>query len=95
MKKILYLFAFLLLQSCIVNIKQDYNGYSRNLVFEKDKKWLINNIYSDLNSYERDEMNQKIFQKFNELSKGNSYSLEKARSENLIAGKISFSPEIE
>lgn len=95
MKKIFYLFAFLLLQSCIVNIKQDYNGYSRNLVFEKDKKWLINNIYSDLNSYERDEMNQKIFQKFNELSKGNSYSLEKARSENLIAGKISFSPEIE
>lgn len=95
MKKIIALLTILLLQSCIVNIKQDYNGYSRNLVFEQNKKWLINNIYTDLNSYDRDELNKKIFEKFNELSKGNAYTLEKARSENLIAGKISFSPEIE
>ena len=54
MKKIIALLTILLLQSCIVNIKQDYNGYSRNLVFEQNKKWLINNIYTDLNSYDRD-----------------------------------------
>ena len=82
MKKIIALLTILLLQSCIVNIKQDYNGYSRNLVFEQNKKWLINNIYTDLNSYDRDELNKKIFEKFNELSKGNAYTLEKARSEN-------------
>lgn len=95
MKNLLALLVMLLLQSCIVNIKQDYNGYSRNLVFEQNKKWLINNIYTDLNSYDRDELTQKIFEKFNKLSKGNAYSLEKARSENLISGKISFSPDIE
>ena len=55
MKKIIALLTILFLQSCIVNIKQDYNGYSRNLVFEQNKKWLINNIYTDLNSYDRDE----------------------------------------
>ena len=38
MKKIIALLTILLLQSCIVNIKQDYNGYSRNLVFEQNKK---------------------------------------------------------
>ena len=37
MKKIIALLTILLLQSCIVNIKQDYNGYSRNLVFEQIK----------------------------------------------------------
>lgn len=37
MKKIIALLTILLLQSCIVNIKQDYNGYSRNLVFEQNK----------------------------------------------------------
>ena len=62
MKKIIALLTILLLQSCIVNIKQDYNGYSRNLVFEQNKKWLINNIYTDLNSYDRDELNKKIFE---------------------------------
>ena len=60
MKKIIALLTILLLQSCIVNIKQDYNGYSRNLVFEQNKKWLINNIYTDLNSYDRDELNKKF-----------------------------------
>lgn len=92
---LLILISALAMQSCFVNAKRDYNGYSKNLVFSKNEKWLINNIYTDLNSHDKEKLNHEILDRFNELSNGNAYNLEKAKSENLITNKIPFSPEIE
>jgi hypothetical protein len=92
---LLILLSCIALQSCFVNAKRDYNGYSKTLVFTKQDKWLINNIYTDLNSYDRDKLNKEVFSLFNELSSGNVYNLEKAKSQNLITGRIPFSPETE
>ena len=92
---LLILLSCMALQSCFVNAKRDYNGYSKTLVFTKQDKWLINNIYTDLNSYDRDELNKEVFSLFNELSSGNIYNLEKAKSQNIITGRIPFSPETE
>jgi len=75
--------------------KKRLQWYSKTLVFTKQDKWLINNIYTDLNSYDRDELNKEVFSLFNELSSGNIYNLEKAKSQNLITGRIPFSPETE
>lgn len=92
---LLILISALAMQSCFVNAKRDYNGYSKNLVFNKNDKWLINNIYTDLSSLDKERLNKETLETFNELSAGNAYNLEKAKSESLISGKISFSPEIE
>ncbi len=92
---LLILISALAMQSCFVNAKRDYNGYSKNLVFNKNDKWLINNIYTDLSSMDKERLNKETLETFNELSARNAYNLEKAKSESLISGKISFSPEIE
>lgn len=92
---LLILLTATLMQSCFVNAKKDYNGYSKNLVFNKNDRWLLNNIYTDLNSYDKEKLNNEILDLFNGLSNGNAFNLEKAKSENLITNRIPFSPEIE
>lgn len=81
---LLILLSCIALQSCFVNAKRDYNGYSKTLVFTKQDKWLINNIYTDLNSYDRDELNKEVFSLFNELSSGNIYNLERTTVHKII-----------
>ena len=39
------------LQSCHVSVKREYQGLSGALVFTQNKKWLVNNLYSDLDSF--------------------------------------------
>lgn len=87
------LFIFLLIflmQSCIVPVKRDYEGYSRALVFTQNKKWLINDIFTDLNSTQREKLNQKILARFNSWSGGNAYSVNAAKSENLLPSNIPY-----
>ena len=96
MKNILVVSFVFLLQSCtILNIKQDNAGTSRSLVFTENKKWLINNLYSDLYSTDREKMNQKIFETFSTLSKGNAFTLESARKDNLLRSTFPFVPSEE
>lgn len=85
----------LFFQSCYVPVKRDYQGLSGALVFTQNKKFLINNLYSDLDSSEREKLNKKILQTFEALSKGNAVSVDKAKSENLLPSKISFIPDLE
>ncbi len=96
MKKIsFYLILIFVLQSCHVPVNRDYKGLSGALVFTQNKKWLINNIYSDLNSVEREKMNVQILNSFNSLSKGNATSIDEAVSKNLLPAKISLNPDLE
>lgn len=83
------------LQSCHVPVKRDYQGLSGALVFTQNKKFLINNLYSDLDSVEKERLNKKILEKFEVLSRGNAFSVEQANSENLLPSKISFNPDSE
>lgn len=92
---LLILLTAALMQSCFVNAKRDYNGYSKSLVFNKTEKWLINNIYTDLNSNDREALGDETLSVFKKLSNENAYTLSKAKSENLINNKIPFSPESE
>lgn len=93
--KYLLILAIVILQSCHVPVKRDYQGLSGALVFTQNKKWLINNLYSDLDSDQKEHLNKKIVEKFQELSKGNAFSLKQANSENLIPAKISFNPDLD
>lgn len=83
------------MQSCHVPVKRDYGGLSGALVFTQNKKWLINNLYSDLDSIEKEKLNKKILEKFETWSKGNAFSVDQANSENLLPSKISFNPDLE
>lgn len=93
--KILFLLLIVALQSCHVPVKRDYEGFSGSLVFNQNKKWLINNLYSDLNSTDKERLNLLILEKFNSLSKGNAVSVDEANSGNLLPTKISFNPNLE
>lgn len=83
------------LQSCHVSVKREYQGLSGALVFTQNKKWLVNNLYSDLDSFEKERLNKKILEQFQVLSKGNATSVDQANSENLLPLKISFNPDLE
>jgi hypothetical protein len=98
MKKYCVLFFIsivLLLQSCYYPIKKDYNGYSKSLVFSGNEKWLINTIYTDVDSHHRDMMNREVVKFFNEMSNGNAHDLSTAKSQNIIQNRIPFEPESE
>ena len=83
------------LQSCHVSVKREYQGLSGALVFTQNKKWLVNNLYSHLDSFEKERLNKKILEQFQVLSKGNATSVDQATSENLLPSKISFNPDLE
>lgn len=83
------------MQSCIVNIKQDYNGYSKTLVFSQNKNYLINEIYTDLSATQDEVLNNKILEKFQKLSKGNATSITEAKTESLFPRNLSFAPDTE
>lgn len=96
MKKYIFFFILLItLQSCYYPVKKDYGVYSKSLVFSKDKKWLINNIRTGVESYHREMMNKEVMQLFQSLSNGNAYDLKAAKSENIIQNSIPFEPEAE
>ena len=93
--KFLFLLVMVFLQSCHVSVKREYQGLSGALVFTQNKKWLVNNLYSDLDSFEKERLNKKILEQFQVLSKGNATSVDQATSENLLPSKISFNPDLE
>lgn len=93
--KFLFLLVMVFLQSCHVPVKRDYQGLSGALVFTQNKKWLVNNLYSDLDSFDKERLNKKILEQFQVLSKGNATSVDQATSENLLPSKISFNPDLE
>lgn len=94
-KNILLLFALITLQSCYYPVRKDYGIYSKSLVFSQDKKWLINNINTDVNSQHRELMNKEVLQLFNEMSGGKATDLKTAKSENLIQNHIPNDPQTE
>lgn len=94
-KNILLLFVLITLQSCYYPVRKDYGIYSKSLVFSKDKKWLINNINTDVNSQHRELMNKEVLQLFNEMSAGKATDLKTAKSENLIQNHIPSDPQTE
>lgn len=94
-KNILLIFTLITLQSCYYPVRKDYSIYSKSLVFSKDKKWLINNINTDVNSNHRELMNKEILQLFNEMSAGKATDLKTAKSENLIQNHIPNDPQTE
>ena len=93
--KFLFLLVMVFLQSCHVSVKREYQGLSGALVFTQNKKWLVNNLYSHLDSFEKERLNKKILEQFQVLSKGNATSVDQATSENLLPSKISFNPDLE
>lgn len=93
---ILLFFAIFTLQSCAYYpVKKDYGIYSKSLVFSKDQKWLINRIYTDVDSHHREMMEQDVLKFFNTMSDSKAYTLNMAKSENIILNRIPFEPEIE
>lgn len=94
-KYIFFLFLIITLQSCYYPVKKDYGIYSKSLVFSKDKKWLINNIKTDVDSHHREMMSKEAFQLFQDLSNGKAFDLKTAKAENIIQNSISFDPETE
>ncbi|KQT25951.1 hypothetical protein ASG22_04460 [Chryseobacterium sp. Leaf405] len=96
MKKYIYLFIIVfILQSCYYPVRKDYGIYSKSLVFSKDKKWLINNINTDVDSHHREMMSKQTLQLFQDLSNGKASDLKTAKSENLIQNNIPFEPQVE
>ncbi|WP_250252905.1 hypothetical protein [Chryseobacterium sp. Marseille-Q3244] len=95
-KKILFLVLLITLQSCyIIHVKKDYGIYSKSLVFSKDKKWLINNIKTGVDSHHREMMSKEAMQLFQDLSNGNAFDLKMAKAEHIIQNSIPFEPEVE
>lgn len=94
-KNILLLFVIIALQSCYYPVRKDYGIYSKSLVFSSNKKWLINNINTTVDSHHREMMNDEALQLFQELSKGKAYDLKTAKSENIIKSNIPFNTEAE
>ena len=92
MKK--YAFFFFLsitLQSCVYYpIKKDYGIYSKSLVFSKDKKWLINNIKTGVDSHHREMMSKEAMQLFQDLSSGNAFDLKMAKAEHIMQNSMTF-----
>lgn len=96
MKKYIFLFIIVfILQSCYYPVRKDYGIYSKSLVFSKDKKWLINNIRTDVDSHHREMMGRETLRLFQDLSNGNASDLATAKSENIIKNNIPFNPEAE
>ncbi|ASW74528.1 hypothetical protein IQ37_02000 [Chryseobacterium piperi] len=96
MKKYLALLLILFaLQSCYYPVKKDYGIYSKSLVFSKDQKWLINTIRTGVDSHHREMMDKETLKLFNELSNGQAYTLQMAKSQNIIQDNIPFQPENE
>lgn len=96
MKKYIFFFFLLIaLQSCYYPVRKDYGVYSKSLVFSKNKKWLINNIRTGVESHHREMMSKEVMQLFQSLSNGNAYDLKTAKAENLIQNSIPFEPEME
>lgn len=96
MKKYIFLLIVLItLQSCYYPVRKDYGIYSKSLVFSKDKKWLINNINTDVDSHHREMMNKETLQLFQDLSNGKTSDLKTAKSKNIINNTIPFDPETE
>lgn len=96
MKKIFLLIIVVsFLQSCFVKVQRDYDVYGKTLLFNQNKKWLVNKVYTDLSASQDKKMDQKVLKTFNELSKGNAISVDSAKSQNLMASKISFAPDPE
>lgn len=95
--KTIFFFIILVstLQSCFVNVIRDYDGLSKTLVFNQNKKWLINNVYTDLDATQDEQLNNKILETFNKLSSGNALSIDEARKNNLLPSTISFAPDLE
>lgn len=85
----------MLLQSCFAHITQDYGGLSRALVFNDGKKYLINDIYTDLGSTQRERLNKKVLETFQKLSGGNAVSYSVAKSAHLVPGRIAIKPDAE
>ena len=94
-RNITLLFVLIALQSCYYPVRKDYGIYSKSLVFSKNKKWLINNINTDVNSQHRELMNKEVFQLFNETSGGNASDMKTAKSENIIQNHIPSDPQPE
>ncbi len=92
---ILLLILLITLQSCYYPVRKDYGIYSKSLVFSKDKKWLINNIQTDVDSHHREMMNKEALQLFQDLSVGKASDLKTAKSENIIQNNIPLDPETE
>ncbi len=85
----------LFLQSCMVSVKRDYQNLSRSLVFRNDQKWLINSTYTDLGSEERERLNNRIFETFQDLSGHHATKIIDAQQQNLLPHKIPFAPSFE
>jgi len=94
-KYIFFIFLSIALQSCYYPVRKDYGIYSKALVFSKDKKWLINDIRTGVDSHHREMMGKETLQLFQNLSNGNAYDLKMAKAENLIQNNIPFEPESE
>lgn len=97
MKRYIFFFIlFITLQSCYYYpVRKDYGIYSKSLVFSKDKKWLINNIKTGVESHHREMMEKEVMQLFQELSNGNAFDMKTAKAENLIQSSIPFEPQTE
>ncbi|MDH6252719.1 hypothetical protein M2347_002446 [Chryseobacterium sp. H1D6B] len=96
MKKSIFLFFVIFtLQSCYYPVKKDYGIYSKSLVFAKDQKWLVNTIRTDVDSHHKEMMDKEVLKFFNEMSDGNAYNLNMAKSQNIILNTIPFEPENE
>jgi hypothetical protein len=96
MKKYIFLlFILICLQSCYYPVRKDYGVYSKSLAFSKDKKWLINNINTDVDSHHREMMSKETLKLFQELSDGKASDLKTAKSENIINHTIPFDPQTE
>lgn len=94
-KYIFFILLLIVLQSCYYPVRKDYGIYSKTLVFSKDKKWLINDIRTGVDSHHREMMGKETLQLFQNLSNGNAYDLKKAKAESLIQNNIPFEPESE
>lgn len=94
-KYIFFIFLFIALQSCYYPVRKDYGIYSKALVFSKDKKWLINDIRTGVDSHHREMMGKETLQLFQNLSSGTAYDLKMAKAGNLIQNNIPFEPESE
>ena len=71
--KFLFLLVMVFLQSCHVSVKREYQGLSGALVFTQNKKWLVNNLYSHLDSFEKERLNKKILEQLESLKTNSDF----------------------
>ncbi|MFC6267682.1 hypothetical protein [Frigoriflavimonas asaccharolytica] len=91
-RKFHFLLILVIFQSCFVPVRRDYLGFSPALAFNNEKKWLINDLFSDLTSVQREHLDRKILAEFNYLSGGKAFSVAEAKSKNLLPSNISYTP---